>query len=221
MNFGRAVLKGLAIGAKGWESERDESKKLVQQLALVRLQQRANAMAQERQNQFNIQKTILENRLRMQQDMARAQQDVAAKEAEWDSPEGRAKVDYWENRAMQARAETRKTEKEMKQEAGDMNKKTWNEVKYLDGRLKNLQENYATEFGEKGTRIIPGREEEWEMLKRQRDERLKMLNFDIEMPAMPGAGESFAPAPVTTGEMYGPAMPEWMKEQNDPLGLKR
>src|SRR4030067_2832599 len=93
MNFGRAVLKGLAIGAKGWESEREEGKRLVQQLALVRLQQRANMMAEQRQQQFQVQLEILKGRQQMQQIQGEAQAKAEAEGAKWNSPGGRAGLD--------------------------------------------------------------------------------------------------------------------------------
>ena len=201
MNFGRAVLKGLAIGAKGWESEREEGKKLVQQLALVRLQQRANMMAEERQRQFDIQKTILQSKLQIQQEEAKAKAEAVAKEAYYNSDRGRAEVEYWESRVAREKAETRQVQKEMKNEQTDGDKRTWKELEYLDKRLDGLQENYSDELGSKGRRIIPGKEEEYKLFERQRNERRRMLGFDVEMPAAPAA-----PSPFTIEE---PAMKRW------------
>ena len=200
MNFGRAVLKGLAIGAKGWESEREEGKKLVQQLALVRLQQRANMMAEQRQQQFQVQLEILKGRQQMQQIQGEAQAKAEAEGAKWNSPGGRAELDWWEARTSREEAATRKVENDMIKKKGDADKTAWKELEYLDKRLDGLQENYSDEWGSKGRRIIPGKEEEYKLLERQRNERRRMLGFDVEMPATP------TPSPFTIEE---PAMKRW------------
>ena len=177
MRFGRALLAGVAQGGKAWMEEQERNKAQARQVALMQLQQRYNAM---RDNRTLNRMALIEqykHYARLEEDKQKAAMKAEQDAQYKNSDEYRAKMDryraeteYYERRSRNAQADSNKS-------ADRESKDKWTRLNYLDKAIKGMYEK--DEMGE--MTLAPGMEREYQAMKAERD-RLR-----VDLGVMPGS----------------------------------
>jgi hypothetical protein len=217
---------GMAQAIQAREKKEEEARALMQQYNLLTMKQRADQFKAQLEHNYAMQQIAQKAFMDQQAKIREQQQKIDDERRFWDSPEGKAKVDYWEQRAAAEEARARNFRTEKRTEDQSAQKSLRADVDYLDRRMQQMVMRSKSATGEEQMRIAPGYEAEYQRLKAVRDQRLKQLGIDESAAFYGPPAPSFNVQAKTAGAPGGsapagqPAAATSPQANDDPLGLR-
>ena len=233
LNFGRALVRGLVEGGKGFMSQQQQQREMMQRYALVGLNAKLGMIRDQRQRQFEGQLRILEmkNERNQKLEEIKAKKDEQIRELESDEYQLkmerlRAETDWWESRT---EAERRKG----KDQDDTIRKQKENQLRWLDSQLQRLMVK-STNLENQTTFNVPEEfKGEFSRLKTERDRiavdlgympqqapeqpRPTSLPYLIGDYGQPGLGQGVPQQP----QGWQGGQPQGLPQQSDdPLGIR-
>ena len=233
LNFGRALVRGLVEGGKGYISQQQKQREMMQRYALVGLNAKLGMIRDQRQRQFEGQLRILE----MKNEQVQKQRERLAKK---DEQERYLESDEYQLKMDRLRAETEWYEKRSevegrkgKDQDDTIRKQKEDQLRWLDSQLQRLMvkstnlENQTTfnvpeEFKGEFSRLKTERDRiavELGYMRQQVSEQPKptSLPYLIGDYGQPGLGQGVPQQP----QGWQGGQPQGLPQQSDdPLGIR-